>query len=371
MNIRLTIPEKILIHLYSYRKFSDRYEYPIEMTQQGIAAAVGISVTHVPRNIKKLQAEHLVEVRKGHVPGKKKRVTIYFLTSHGIMRARDIIEKIEKTEVSLGEKVYSMSELKKLTNLSLLELIRKIEKGELTEDSLFLPERKLVFKEIEVTTDLFVDREKELKQMQHWYSFGKILVILGSRGVGKSALIQRFLEIQNPKRSIVWLNIYPQRTWKTIRDIFLHLFELDDVLRVMKNHPLLLILDNYYDVDDTFVSALSSLVKEDLGKSKIIVSMRADTPFYNRFYSLSDVVEGRVEEIRLEPLKYEDARKLLPDVKESAFKSIYKITRGNPKILVMLRKGEIKDYDDIPLPPEQIHLLNYLASQKIKNFKSH
>ena len=77
MSIRLKTQDKILLHLYDYRNMRDKYEYPSEITQAGIAGVVGISVSHIPRNISKLINEGLVVAKKGHVPNKKKRVTIY------------------------------------------------------------------------------------------------------------------------------------------------------------------------------------------------------------------------------------------------------------------------------------------------------
>ncbi|OYT60744.1 ATPase [Euryarchaeota archaeon ex4484_178] len=358
---RLTIPEKILIHLYHYRKYSDRYEYPIEMTQQGIAESIGISVTHVPRNMKKLQDEGLVEVRKGHVSGKKKRVTVYFLTSSGIIKAKEIIKRIESQEIEIDGKYLRIGEIKKITGRNLSEIILSLEKGEEID---LLESKKIVFKEQKMEYKLFIDRESELKLMKQWYRKGKVLAIVGPRGMGKTILVCEFLKRERIREGIVWFHLYEGRKWRDIGEIMKNLFNMEGVLNILRKHPTLLVFDNYYMVDDEFVEALQSLIKEDIGKSKIIVTMPSSTPYYNRFYTLKDIEDGRIWEIQLNALNYEDARKILPQVREDAFKRIYQITKGNTKLLSLLAKGDLKYADDLPITQETVHLLNYLASIK-------
>ncbi len=360
--MRLKIQEKILLHLYDYRKYGDRYEYPVDITQQGIADTIGISVTHVPRNIKKLVEEGLVYSKKGHVAGKKKRITVYLLTPKGIAEAKRIISELNNLEVEIGKERIKIGELRKILNLKYLELMTKLEKGEIKEENLRVGNR-IAFKEANIKVDFFVDREKEMEAMKKWYSSGKFLCIIGGAGYGKTYLIQRFLDITKPNENLVWFDVYEGRKWSSIKEVLGTLFGNHEVLKILKNFPTILVFDGYFDVDDEFVSALNSLIKEDIGESKIIVSMRTDTPYYNRFYTLTDVVESRVQEIKLDAMPYKEARKILPDVKESSFKRIYQLSRGNPKILVALKNGDI-DKIEVPLNREDVHLLKFLASQK-------
>ena len=362
MPMKLTIPEKILIHLYHFRKYNDRYDYPFDMTQQGIAKSIGISVTHVPRNMKKLEEEGFVEIKKGHVQGKKKRVTIYLLTSAGIMKAKELVQKIENKEIKINEKYVKIGEIQKTTGKSLIEILRAIERGEKIE---IMMGKRIVFKEVAIEREVFIDREKELKAMEKWYTKGKILTIIGPRGIGKTALVLEFISMEKISSNLVWFNIYEGRKWGSIKEVIENLFERREILEILRESPTLLIFDNYYMVDDDFVDAMKSLTVENIGNSKIIVTMPSSTPFYNRFYSMRDVERGAVMEINLEPLPIEEARKLLPHVREVAFKRIYQLTNGNTRLLCLLARGELTKDKDIPLTPETIHLLNYLASQKI------
>ncbi len=360
--LRLPVLERILVHLYAYRKYVDRYEYPVEMTQAGIAHAVGISVTHIPRNIKRLMEEGLVSMQKGHVSGKKKRVAVYFLTPSGVRKAKEIIEKIENYEVKVEEKYMKIREIRKLTGLSHLEILHKIERNEI-EDEIRRGER-IIFREVTPEEDEFVGREKELQLLNEWFREGRFATIIGSRGMGKTSLIEQFLKAVRPRCGIIWLDVFPGRKWESVKSVFESLYGKRDVLSVLRSEELLLIFDGYFKVDDYFVNALNSLVKEDLGRSKIIVSMLSETPYYNRFYSREDVEEGRVMELILSPLSYEEARLMFPDVREDSFKRIYQITQGHPRLLSLLKRGALEKVDGIALSREQIHLLNYLVSLK-------
>ncbi len=360
--MRIRNSEKILLHLYEFRKYEGKYEYPPDVTQQGIAERIGISVTHVPRNIKKLIEDGLVYKIKAHVPGKKKKITVYLLTPAGIAETKQIIERISNEEVKVGPEKITMGEIRKKLGVGYLDILDMVEKNELTPELLNI-EELVVYREVSVTVDEFIDRKKELKIMDEWFSSGGVLSIVGARGFGKSYLIQRFLDRTSPHMHLIWVDVNHGRKWLGVKEIFRGLFGTDDVLRTLKSVPIFLVFDGYYDVDDEFVNALNSLIREELNQSRIVVAMRKDTPYYNRFYSLSDLAEGRVTEIVLEGIPYEHARKFLPDVKESAFKRIYQICRGNPKLLSALRNGKLNP-EEFPLNGEEVHLLKFLASQK-------
>ena len=362
MSIRLKTQDKILLHLYDYRNMRDKYEYPSEITQAGIAGVVGISVSHIPRNISKLIDGGLVIAKKGHVPNKKKRVTIYFLTEKGISETKKIIDNLKNMNLEIEGEKYKVEKIKEILGISYIELIKRFEKKKLKIEDLKTSKR-VIFKEINITTDIFVNRIEELKIMKNWYAHGKILVIIGSKGYGKSALIDKFIERIKPKEHIVWLQIYKGRKWNNIEETFKNIFN-NNTFNILKTEPTILIFDSYFDVDDIFVENLTSFVKGDIGKSKIIVSMRPDTPFYNRFYTLSDIIEGKVVEIKLEGLSYENSKLILPDIKDFAFRRIYQLTKGNPWILNLLKTGKIDEVNELPMSPENIHLLKYLASQK-------
>ena len=58
--IKLTINERILIHLIGYSGFEDEIEVPVDISQVGIADAIGIRWNNVPRAMRELKDKNMV-----------------------------------------------------------------------------------------------------------------------------------------------------------------------------------------------------------------------------------------------------------------------------------------------------------------------
>ena len=63
-----------------------------EVTQAGIAEGAHILRSHVPRTLKVLLAEGLVDTREARLLGRTRKTTIYALTPSGLARAREILD---------------------------------------------------------------------------------------------------------------------------------------------------------------------------------------------------------------------------------------------------------------------------------------
>jgi tetratricopeptide (TPR) repeat protein len=88
----LTVGERIILHLAQYSKYLDSYDAPLDVSQDGIAAALRISRAHAAIELKKLKdggevVEKLVHIKRG-----KTKRKVYFLTSPGEGRGRRIQE---------------------------------------------------------------------------------------------------------------------------------------------------------------------------------------------------------------------------------------------------------------------------------------
>src|SRR3970040_589779 len=79
----LTVKDRIQLYLFDYNRYTEAFDVPVEVTQEAIANAVGIRVTHVPQYIRPLIAEGLVEERTAHIQRQKRRRKAYFLSSKG------------------------------------------------------------------------------------------------------------------------------------------------------------------------------------------------------------------------------------------------------------------------------------------------
>ncbi len=87
--------EQIIMHLSKYN--IQEYEFgiiaPYEITQEGIAKALGIGRNNVPRILKKLVEKGYVEEKKAHVEGAKHIRKVYILTPKGFLHLKELMEK--------------------------------------------------------------------------------------------------------------------------------------------------------------------------------------------------------------------------------------------------------------------------------------
>lgn len=91
----LTLPEKVLLHVYRYRHIVETTEFmiPPEMTQYGIAEAVGISRSHVSIIVGRLVEDGRLMCRKGHIRGNGNSLRkVYFITARGCEHCRKMLD---------------------------------------------------------------------------------------------------------------------------------------------------------------------------------------------------------------------------------------------------------------------------------------
>src|SRR3989454_10504539 len=79
----VTVGERILVHLSGFLRHADAYECPVEMTQDGIAAALALSRAHVALELKRLKSTGKVGERMAHVTNARSRRKVYELTPAG------------------------------------------------------------------------------------------------------------------------------------------------------------------------------------------------------------------------------------------------------------------------------------------------
>ncbi len=368
---KISIRSKILVHLYEFRNLKDRYQYPMEITQEGIANAMHSIVSHIPRELNKLIELGYVERKKGRVIGKDKKVSVYFLTYTGIEESLKIMDKIKEEIVSIDNETKNIKELSdNRKDLSLIEIIDMAQKNEIIEK--FEPKLEktkfLKFYEIKLEQETLVDRKEELEYLRTWLN-SKIsfLVVIGSKGYGKTALIKNFVS-NIEDYNILFLNFYNNRTFLNFKVTVEKILNLDpgdfkkELLSYCIKNKLLMIIDSYFLVDEETVDFFNTLVESDLGNSKILVIMREDTPYYNRFYDYT-VVDKKVLELKIKGLDIKNTAEFLGKEVNEKLEQLYKFTKGNPSILKLLKeKDEKKLRENTNFTPEQIKLLLFLNS---------
>ncbi len=264
--IKLTVLEKILLHLYSYRQFEPTGEMPEETTLLGISRSININYSHVPRAMKRLTTEGLVAEIIAHTtknPTGRRRKS-YYLTENGLQTGIMIHNKLKETEIMFKDmsgkiKKLHLNEINQyldrpedlltlndfLTNgneFNLLSWIKKKNEKKIKGADFFNGVKTLQKieskegprneKSILINFDhypdvqSFLNRNSELTLLNEAIlnSGTKILIIFGDRGIGKSALISKYVareyfEISDQNQIQRRKNDLPNIYWFDSKDI--------------------------------------------------------------------------------------------------------------------------------------------------------
>ncbi len=126
--LKLTVNQRILVHLLGFSSSAAKEPYPLEATQKGIASGIGARLNHIPRAVARMEKEELLVARRGHVIGQSRRLKCYVLTQQGMSQARGLRKSLAAQTISVigpeDPKEMTMAEARDEmeTKLSLLEL---------------------------------------------------------------------------------------------------------------------------------------------------------------------------------------------------------------------------------------------------------
>lgn len=225
MDLRsLTVKERILLHLFDYQRFSDAYDVPADVSQNGIAGAVGIRVTHVAQYVKPLIAEGRVEEKTAHILKSARKRKVYFLAGPGRIAAAQLREALLNEEVAFRgvdgrvERIpFARVYHEERRGTRLLSLLREIQDRGNIVDAVGPPAGETVDFSREVpVVERFFGRRKELDSIDAAMELASVFVITGMAGMGKTTLAAKVLEGQRGKRSLFWRQIRP---WDTGLDL--------------------------------------------------------------------------------------------------------------------------------------------------------
>jgi len=87
--VRVTVNQRILVHLLGFVRAAEFDAVPPAVTQQGIADALRVRRSHVTLALQALHRRGLVEDRTARVVGGARRKKAYALTPQGYARARE------------------------------------------------------------------------------------------------------------------------------------------------------------------------------------------------------------------------------------------------------------------------------------------
>ena len=403
---RLTINEKILLHLLANHRFKDSREAPKTITQKGIAENVHIRWNHVPRAMAQLKKLDYVFEKATHIEGKIRRQKTYYLTDEGLLAAKNLREKILGWNIYLkrmdgqiiGLKLSQVNSILK-SRFSPLNLYMSLsdegvidEKKLLrwTEEEILEESTKKLFTTGEISwPEKFINRESEIKTLQDWIDGVNLstIIIYGSIGVGKSALMAEVLKKYRDKKHIFW---YQMSEDDSQEDILMRLSEflsdlgktdlseyLDDqdtiepneamrkVEKGLKGIDAILAFDHYFKVGDDIVDFFSGLsnIASKSETLKIIINAMDTTPFYCRFYDKNEIKEIKIAELTIKGLDKESCKQLLEatNIDDDALRKIHLMTRGHPLTIELIKLGDVNSLKRIKgFSRQEASLLLYL-----------
>lgn len=367
----LTVEDWILVHLLRYTRYAGEFEVPWAITQYGIAETVGTGQDHVSRAVRRLVQRGVLTEAKSRVAGVKEKRKVYFLTPEGQLRASELARRAEQMTVRMqdreGERRVPLKEAAAILGPghSMIEVARALlPDGRLDRDALGVGRRS---EEAEMYQTLpaparFVGRTKELEILRKWLDEGRMVVILGIPGIGKTALAARVVSDARGGRPVFWYRFHewdtPRNLLGPMADFFaqqgrrklkMHLASKPDIDQnevcyiiqdSVRGLRALMVLDDVHKASDEFLPCLT-LFSEMLERTeglRLILTARNPRPFYDRRDVL---VRGMVGELRIEGLDEESSRQLLlaRNVDESCHKNAYRLTGGHPLALELFTPG--------------------------------
>jgi hypothetical protein len=388
----------------NFLQSKNKREAPYSITQKGIADGVGIRWNHVPRAMGKLKKMGYITEEMSHIEKKTRRQKAYFLTDEGLIFARSLRERILNWKVTLqkadGQVMNAKlseisSKLKlKLDPLNLYMMISN--EGIIREEDLTTQKPKAVpskgskvfFKKGEITwPSELVGRDSEIAVMSEWLNSASIntIVIYGTIGIGKSALLAEMIKRYQGKKNIFWYKMSDSDSQddliESLSKFLIHMKksslssqlneqkELTDIMRVLEkgigDSETILAFDNYFQVSEEvadFFSSLSGLAQK-YRNLKLVVGARDTTPFYCRFYDKNEVKKRKIAELTLKGLDKEGIKELLdaPNIDADALKKIDLMTRGHPLTIELIKKGDVNSLKRIKgFSRQEASLLLYL-----------
>ena len=93
------VQERILLHLSDFSDFMNSVEVPFALSQMGIANAVAIARSNVPRAIAGLKDQGLLIERQAHVQGVSRKRKAYFLTESGMKLADETWKNLREFQL--------------------------------------------------------------------------------------------------------------------------------------------------------------------------------------------------------------------------------------------------------------------------------
>ena len=379
------VQERILLHLLDYSDYKNSVEVPFSLSQMGIANAVAIARSNVPRAIAGLKDQGLLIERQAHVKGVSRKRKAYFLTESGKTLAEDTWNdlrsfalrciladgKIQSTTLGEINTIFPFS-MRSVDIIRYMDDNCVIDSRTLSADLIERDLSKHVEKQLVTSLgDLprlrhFYGRENELDNMYNLLEArATTLLVPGIAGIGKTTMASKLIERFMHRRNLLY---HRCQDWEGSRSFFESVGEwlanIGDstfadyiattpvpkpaeaanlLINALEGTPTLIVVDDFHKVSDstlhqTFQAmALGLLGSEE--KIGLVLFSRSFKPVVP-----SKDAEGRIASLVL-PLDGLDSlsgRKLLSsftDLQDEQWLYIHGISRGHPLVLELINRG--------------------------------
>jgi DNA-binding MarR family transcriptional regulator len=370
--VQLSPRDRALLHLFGLPRERLQDSPSEAATQEGISEVLGIPRTHISRLLRPLVMEGYIEEDKERVVGKDRRLKVYFLTARGLSRCEELIDDLSTSTFDIvdnkGRRSVRVSDmLRDRRDIPVLKILDAVG----WELNLISAPGRSIRSNVPLELPAFIDREEELRISSEFLrSKSTVLVVFANYGFGSSTVLKK-LAMEQTKVPLLWHDLQKGRTAEdilgSVRE-FARARECENEgLSGLREKEVLLCFDNYYDVSEEVVDLFFDLMKSlSGGKAKMVVAIREETPFYNRFFQKSDVTKGQVTEIHLHRFDEDSARRFMgEDLEDDAFQLIYRLTSGQPLALRLAKEGDDRSLRSL-LPNEEVRFLMYLRTKKRK-----
>ena len=375
--------DRILVHLLDYIGREGELSQPDDITQFGIAGAIGLGRSTVSKAIRRLEGQGFITAQRAHVPAGKLRRTVYLLTVAGTSKAKHRRLEIEEDAIAFRDaqgvdRRLRVGEVPRLLPeyASLLDVMAHVARG-VFDAATYEPQRRQRF--VDLTDAVprlryFFGRVAELAAMDAFLASpsARVLVIQGITGIGKTTLLSRKIEGWRGTHHILFHRVME---WTTLRNVLQRIAELltrvgkkdlshyleakptadiEEVVSIiaggLAGAPAVLVYDDVQNAERPIQTLFTGLraALDGVAGVKLIVAGRRIPPFYDR----RDVrVRGTVHEMPLAGLDLESSAQLL-DVRNLALardetEALHRLTRGHPLFLELVDSGSLSQAKDV------------------------
>ncbi|HJL97842.1 MAG TPA: tetratricopeptide repeat protein [Candidatus Poseidoniaceae archaeon] len=379
------VQERILLHLLDYSDFKSSVEVPFALSQMGIANAVAIARSNVPRAIAGLKDQGLLIERQAHVAGVSRKRKAYFLTDPGINVSEDTWERLREFQLRciMSDGTIIASTLGEI-NDHLEFSMRPVDIIRYMDDNCVLDSRALSADLVERDLSKHVEKQLvtslgDLPRLRHFYGRVKeldnmaslidaratTLLVPGIAGIGKTTIASKLIERFMHRRNLLY---HRCQDWEGSRSFFEAVADwlanigdstFSDYLAAtpvpqpadaarllvdsLEGTPSLIVIDDFHKVADTTLHQTFQAMSLALLGSEEEIGLVLFSRSFKPVVPTKDA-EGRIASLvlPLDGLDSDAGRQLLSsfeDLGDEQWLHIHGLSRGHPLVLELINRG--------------------------------